>query len=48
MVAELSARPLARKEASFIEKETFGARLRNRPLLGSAFRNNTGKMYSVD
>ena len=27
-----------------LEKETFGTRFRNRPLLGFAFRNNTGKM----
>jgi hypothetical protein len=32
------------KKASLIEIETFGARFRNRPLLGFAFRNTTGKM----
>ena len=40
----ICAPPLAKKTASLIEKETFGARFRNRPLLGFAFRNNTGKM----
>jgi hypothetical protein len=34
-----------RRAASLIKKETFGARFRNRPLLGFAFRNNTGKMW---
>jgi hypothetical protein len=34
----------AKKAASLIEIETFGARSGNRPLLGFAFRNNTGKM----
>jgi len=33
-----------RRAASLIEKETFGARFRNWPLLGFAIRNNTGKM----
>jgi len=32
------------KTASLIEIETFSARFRNRPLLGFAFRNYTGKM----
>jgi hypothetical protein len=32
------------RAASLIEKETFGARFRNWPLLGFAIRNNTGKM----
>jgi hypothetical protein len=33
-----------RRAASLIEKETFEARFRNRPLLGFAIRNNSGKM----
>jgi hypothetical protein len=33
-----------KKTASLIKKETFGVRFRNRPLLGFAIRNNTGKM----
>ena len=41
---QLSAQPLAKKTARLIEIETFGARFRNRPLLGFAFRNNTGKL----
>jgi len=39
-----SAQPPAKKTACQIEIETFGPRFRNRPLLGFAFRNNTGKM----
>jgi hypothetical protein len=35
---------LAKKTASLIKKETFGAWFGNRPMLGFAFRNNTGKM----
>jgi hypothetical protein len=35
---------MAGEAASLIEKETFGARFRNRPLLGFAIRDNTGKM----
>ena len=40
----IQARPLAKKTVSLIKKETFRARFGNRPLLGFAFRNNTGKM----
>jgi hypothetical protein len=40
----IRAAPLAKKTASLIKKETFEARFENRPLLGFAFRNNTGKM----
>jgi hypothetical protein len=32
------------KTANVIKKETFGARLRNRPLLGFATRDNVGSM----
>jgi hypothetical protein len=32
------------RASSLIGKETLGARFGNRPLLGFAFRNNTGKM----
>jgi len=35
---------LAKKTARLIEIETFGARFRNRPLLGFAIHNNSGKM----
>jgi hypothetical protein len=38
------APPLAKKAASLIEKETFGTRFGNRPLLVFAFRYNNGKM----
>ena len=33
-----------KKSASLIEIETFGSRFRNWPLLGFAFRNNSGKV----
>ncbi|MBW2406983.1 MAG: hypothetical protein JRF17_06410 [Deltaproteobacteria bacterium] len=39
-----SALPLAKKTASLIEIETFGAQFRNRSLLGFAIGNNIGKM----
>jgi hypothetical protein len=35
---------LAAKAASLIKLENFGTRFRNRPLLGFAIRNSTGKM----
>jgi hypothetical protein len=45
MMAYIWASPEpGKKTPDLIEKETFGARFRNQPLLGFAIRNNTGKM----
>jgi hypothetical protein len=41
---QVSAQPPVKKTAGLIEKETFGTRFGNRPLLGFAFRYNNGKM----
>jgi hypothetical protein len=41
---QVSAQPPAKKTAGLIENETFLARFQNLPLLGFAFRDNTGKM----